>query len=246
MHRTANSLVPEREKITVMVHSRCRAALYIVALAYCSNLVASNAPEPEPWVGPLGQVVSTCKANHSVGLEFDFEQPRVDAEVNVNAQCFSFGSSGSPFGTEHRERELSAMASFAAPAKPGHPNYVRGFDYGRENFSHAETYYPAIRYNMSPTNTRIGGELSPDYQRDFQVVFTLQGDITPGEIRRLWVPTTHRRTQDLNGGSYVARTTEAKRPARIVVSFTVRLTLRTSGSCTGSGSSARNSWNRTP
>ena len=92
MHRTTNSLVPEREKITVMVHSRCRAALYIAALAYCSNLVASNAPEPEPWLGRLGQVASTCKANHSVGLEFDFEQPRVDAEVNVNAQCFSFGS----------------------------------------------------------------------------------------------------------------------------------------------------------
>ena len=38
---------------------------------------------------------------------------------------------------------------------------------------------PAIRYNTSPTNTRIRGELSPDYQRDFQVVFTPQGDITP-------------------------------------------------------------------
>jgi len=119
LHRTTNSLVPEREKFTVMVPPRCRAALYIVALAYCSNLVASNAPEPEPWVSPLGQVASTCKANHSLGLEFEFEPPRVDAEVNVNPQCFPFGSSGSPFGTEHRERELSAMASFAAPAKPG-------------------------------------------------------------------------------------------------------------------------------
>ena len=44
-------------------------------------------------MGRLGQGASTCKANHSMGLEFSFEQPRVDAEVNVNAQCFLFGSS---------------------------------------------------------------------------------------------------------------------------------------------------------
>ena len=169
----------ERDTITVMVPSRWRDALFIVALAHCSNLVASNAPGPEPWLGRLGAGVSTCKANHSMGLEFSFEQPRVDAEVNVNAQCFLFGSSGSPFGPGHLERELSAMASFAAPAKPGDPTFVRWFDYGGENFSHVEAYYPATRYNTSPTNTRIRGELSPDYQRDFQVVFTPQGDITP-------------------------------------------------------------------
>ena len=49
-------------------------------------------------MGPLGHGASICKANHSMGLEFSFEQPRVDAEVNVNAQCFLFGSSGSPLG----------------------------------------------------------------------------------------------------------------------------------------------------